>query len=357
MRGEWAAAYDDLPDGVLVADAGGRVVSLNVSGARLLGLDAADARGQDYREVLPLVDAAGRDWWSCTDPYGGLHIRTGQPERLLDLVAGPRKGHGLLVSARYVRDARGGRRLARLVVSFRGVGSRERADREQANLVSTVAHEIRSPLTTVKGFTATLLAKWDRFTDDQRRTMLAAINADADRVTRLLSDLLDASRIDAGRLVVRRREVDLAPLVGALVARHADQHPDRGFDLLVAGPLPTMWLDPDKVTQIVGNLLENAVKHGGGRIHLELTPAADVGGEPGARLVVADEGEGISPEGRARIFGRFWQAGSQRTGTGLGLYIVKGLVHAHGGSIELADEPGGASFVVRLPAGRPPYEG
>jgi signal transduction histidine kinase len=349
MQGEWAAAYDDLPDGVLVAGADGRVVGLNAAGAKLLGIDPAAVTGLDWRDVLPLTDSAGRDWWKCTDPYGGLHTRTGQPERLLDVAAGPTAGHGLLVSAKYVRRAR---TVVRLVVSFRGVASRERTDREQANLVSTVAHEIRSPLTTVKGFTATLLAKWDRFTDDQRRTMLTAINADADRVTRLLTDLLDASRIDAGRLVLRRREVDLAALVHRLVASYADSL-DRPFEISVV-PLAPMWLDPDKVTQIVGNLVDNAIRHGAGTIRLTLSPAER--GEPGARVVVADQGDGISPEGRARIFSRFWQAGSARTGTGLGLYIVKGLVEAHGGEISLADRPGGACFELWLPTGRPPYD-
>jgi signal transduction histidine kinase len=350
MRGDWSSSYDDLPDGVLVADASGRVAGLNAAGARLIGLNPDQVRGLDWRDVLPLTDSAGRDWWKCTDPYGGLHTRTGQPERLLEVAAGPTAGHGLLVAAKYVRQDRV---LVRLVVSFRGVSSRERADREQANLVSTVAHEIRSPLTTVKGFTATLLAKWDRFTDDQRRTMLAAINADADRVTRLLTDLLDASRIDAGRLVLRRREVDLPALAGRLVAGYADEL-ERPFELQVV-PLKPMWLDPDKVAQILGNLVDNAVRHGGGAIRLAIAPQER--DEPGARIVVSDEGEGISPEGRARIFSRFWQAGTTRTGTGLGLYIVKGLVRAHGGEIEVADRPGGACFEVWLPAGKPPYEG
>src|SRR5262249_39666854 len=85
MRDHRAAAYDDLPDGVLVAGADGEVVALNAAGARLLGMSADSALGRDYRAVIPLADSAGRDWWACTDPYGGLWIRTGQPERLLEL--------------------------------------------------------------------------------------------------------------------------------------------------------------------------------------------------------------------------------------------------------------------------------
>ncbi len=352
MREGWVEAYDDLPDGVLVAGADGQVVALNAAGARMLGMSAEEAAERDFREVMPLVDSAGRNWWACTDPYGGLHIRTGQPERLLEVSQGPATGRQLLVCAKYVRD---GQKLTRLVISFRGATSRERVDREQANLVATVAHEIRSPLTGVKGFTATLLAKWDRFTDEQKRTMLTAINADADRVTRLLSDLLDVSRIDAGRLVLRRRVVDLAVLVGRLVATYADEA-DRPFDLRLGGQLPEMWLDPDKVAQIVGNLLDNALRHGAGAIRVELIAAATPAG-PGAQLAVSDEGEGIGPDARARIFTRFWQAANAKTGTGLGLYIVRGLAQAHGGTIELDESADrGARFVVQLPAGKAPYE-
>ncbi len=351
MGEEWAAAYDDLPDGVLVAGADRQVLVLNAAGARLLGVSAAAVLGRDYREVLPLTDSAGRDWWAWTDPYGGLSTRTGQPERLLEMVG----GRQLLVCARFVRE---GQKLGRLAISFRPANSRERAEREQANLVATVAHEIRSPLTGVKGFTATLLAKWDRFTDEQKRTMLTAINADADRVTRLLSDLLDVSRIDAGRLVLRKRVVDLPAKIARVVdGQVAAGYPADGFDVRAAGPLPDMWLDPDKVQQVIGNLVDNALRHGGGTVHIDLRPGPTAAGEPGAVLVVSDEGEGIGPEARARIFTRFWQAGNAKTGTGLGLYIVKGLVQAHGGTIDLDEDPsGGARFVVRLPAGRPPYE-
>ena len=339
-------SYDDLPDGVVVADGAGRVVSLNPAAARLLRATADAVVGRDWREVLPLVDEQGNDWWACSRPYDGLATRTRQPERRLSLP----DGRSLLVTASYVRDA--GRALERLVVVLRDDRARQRVDRDSADLVSTVAHELRSPLTSVKGFTATLLAKWDRFPDAQKKLMLETVNADADRVTRLLTDLLDVSRIDAGRLEMRTQVVDVERAVRKAVdGRVAGGEAADRFDVQVLGPLPEVWVDPDKLDQVVGNLVENALRHGAGTVTVAVRPDGD-----GLEIVVSDEGEGISEHLVQRVFTRFWRGGDRRGGTGLGLYIVKGLVEAHGGSVEVTRAPsGGAAFAVRLPAGTPPY--
>jgi signal transduction histidine kinase len=348
------SAFDDLPDGVVVADARGSVVLVNPAATRLLRISADAALGRELREVLPLVDDQGQDWWGCTDPWNGLDTRTRQPERQLQLDRGPAQGRDLLVTAAYVRDER--RQLVRLVVSLRDTHARDILDKSRANLVSTVAHELRSPLTSVKGFTATLLAKWERFDDDHKKLMLQTVNADADRVTRLITELLDVSRIDAGRLEIKKQVVDLEAAVRKAVAgRIAAGEGESRFVLVTEDGLPETWADPDKLQQIVGNLLENAVRHGDGTVTVSLRPAR-AGDDDGAEICVGDEGPGIPEETAARVFTRFWR-GSRRGGTGLGLYIVKGLVEAHGGTIEVDRSPaGGALFRVLLPAGRPPYE-
>lgn len=340
------AQADDLPDGLVVADETGTVVVFNSAAARITGVDVATALGKDLTAALPLEGLDGRDWWSCTDPYGTLPSVTGHPERNL-LLPG---GHEVLVTSRYVRSGPRGP-VRRVLVSIRDTRHRAREELSRAELVSTVAHELRSPLTSVKGFTATLLAKWERFSDDQKRLMLETVNADADRVTRLITELLDIARIDSGRLTVSRQLVDL----DRVVRRHVDGlvasgHERDGFDVQVVAALPEIWADADKLDQVLANLLENAVRHGAGRVTIVVEPEGD-----GAAVTVMDEGEGIPVELHDRVFTRFWRSG-RRGGTGLGLYIVRGLVEAHGGHIEVGRAPGGgARFRFVLPAATPDF--
>ncbi|MET7483706.1 ATP-binding protein [Streptomyces sp. NPDC005538] len=344
---------DELPDGLVIADEHGHVICFNAAAERITATAASDALGQRLEKALPLEDLEGRRWWQLTDPYGGLAIRVRQPERNL-LLPG---GHEVLVTARYVRAEPLGP-VRRVVVSLRDTEARRRTERSHAELIATVAHELRSPLTSVKGFTATLLAKWERFTDDQKRLMLETVDADANRVTRLIAELLDISRIDSGRLELRRQPVDMGAAVGRHIQAYvaAGQTADR-FLLRVEQPLPDLWADPDKVDQVLSNLLENAVRHGEGTVTIDVTASASPreGEETGTSVTVSDEGPGIPEESMNRVFTRFWR-GSKRGGTGLGLYIVKGIVEAHGGTITVGRAPGGgAEFRFMLPVGTPAY--
>jgi len=339
---------DELPDGLVVADDAGRVIIFNQAAARLTSVAAEEAVGKFVSDVLPFRDDDGRDWWVCVDPYHGLATRTRHPERSLYLSDGTE----LLVSAGYVRDGRGGP-VRRLVITLRGAQQRARLERSRAELVSTVAHELRSPLTSVKGFTATLLAKWPRFTDNQKLVMLETVNADADRVTRLITELLDVSRLESGRMEVHRELVDVPERTRRLIAgRVAAGEPEDRYRLEVASDLPDTWLDADKVDQILGNLVENAVRHGAGIVTI-VVERARIGGDQAVAVSVRDQGEGIPPEMAHRVFRQFWR-GKRRGGTGLGLYIVKGLVEALGGDITVGRAPGGgAEFRFTVPAGAP----
>jgi signal transduction histidine kinase len=379
----WHMVPDELPDGLVVADHRGRVAVFNRAAARLTGISAADVLGTDVRQALPLRDADGRCWWMSADPYQGLPTRTRHPEMSLYL----HDGTELLVTVGYVRDPLCGAEayrsgpgpLRHLVISLRGAQQRARLERVRADLVTTVAHELRSPLTSVKGFTATLLAKWTRFTDDQKRVMLETVNADADRVTRLITELLDVSRIESGRMEIHRQLVSIPERVEKIVAgRVAAGEPADRFRVVVTGELPETWLDADKVDQILGNLVENAIRHGAGTVTVVVEPvdtvatrgtsrAGAVPGAPGGlrgvypgrgpavAVSVRDEGDGIPPELVPRVFRQFWRT-TRRGGAGLGLFIVKGLVEAHGGTITVQQAPGGgAEFRFIMPAGLPDF--
>ncbi len=362
------ACADELPDGLVIADHAGRVMVFNRAASRLTGISVRAAIGADVRQVLALRDADGRCWWSCANPYHGLSIRTRHPETPLFLTDGTE----LLVTMSYVRAPRcatlqqrhparpatAGGEVQRLVFGLRGAQQRARLERSRADLVSTVAHELRSPLTSVKGFTATLLAKWGRFTDDQKKVMLETVNADADRVTRLITELLDVSRIESGRMEIHRQLVSIPERVEKIVAgRVAAGDPADRYRVVIAGGLPETWLDADKVDQILGNLIENAVRHGAGTVTVVVEPLESPGaravrpGAGGVAVSVRDQGDGVAPELVPRIFRQFWRA-KRRGGAGLGLYIVKGLVEAHGGMITVQRAPeGGAEFRFTMPAG------
>jgi PAS domain S-box-containing protein len=352
---------DDLPDGLVVADHAGRITVFNRAAARLTGITRDHAIGRDVRTVLPLQDGEDRCWWEHSQPYQGLSTRTRHPERSLYLPDGTE----LLVTVGYVRDPRGkGPRegwnrdpgaVRRIAITLRGAQQRARLERSRADLVSTVAHELRSPLTSVKGFTATLLAKWGRFTDDQKLVMLETVNADADRVTRLITELLDVSRIEAGRIEVHRELVDIPARARKLIGgRIAAGEPEDKFQVEVRGELPETWLDADKIDQILGNLIENAVRHGAGTVTTVVEPTV-VTGAPGVAVSIRDQGPGVAPDLALRVFRQFWRA-KRRGGAGLGLFIVKGLVEVQGGEITAQQAPGGgAEFRFIVPAGPPEF--
>ncbi len=340
------ALAEMLPDGLVVAGPSAEIRFVNSEACRILDCEVDVLLGEDIREALPFTDPNGRDWWSHTDPWNGLASRTGHRERLL-IAPG---GRDVLVTARYVRRERGGPPV-RVMVGLRDAEARLRAERDHATLLSTVAHELRAPLTSVKGFTSSLLRRWDRFTDEQKRLMIETIESDASRLTRLITELLDVSRLDAGRLNLRLGPVDLDELLSRHVVRQ-ELGRAAGSIRLVVGPraraegLPELWADGDRLEQVFFNLIENAVQHGAGLVTVTVERDRDV--PDGVRVCVEDEGEGIPLDHRDRIFERFWH-GPTSVSTGLGLYVVRGLVEAHGGSVHVEDAPGGgARFVVHL---------
>lgn len=339
--------YDDYPDGVIIAGPGGLVEYVNpriVAMARAVG---DEMLGMHLSDAVPFDDLNGNSWYDCCRPYDGLNIR----KRVSEASWWSPKGSEYLITASLVRERPAGP-VQRVVVSVRNARIRNAADRERSDLVATVAHELRSPLTGIKGFTSTLLTKWDKFSEEQRQLMLETVDSDADRLSRLITELLDAARIDAGRLTLKRGPVKLDEVV-----RHVLTSVSAGasepFEISIKNDLDLIWGDSDRIHQVVTNLVENAMRHGFGlrEIVVQNTEHEDYRG--GVSLQVHDNGPGIPVEMRQRVFSRFWRSGPG-AGSGLGMYIVRGIVEEHGGAIDIQDaEGGGAQIRVWFPINEP----
>jgi signal transduction histidine kinase len=210
-----------------------------------------------------------------------------------------------------------------------------------------VSHELRSPLTSVKGYTGLLLTRWDRLADDQKQMMLEQINHDADRIARLISELLDISRLEAGRLVLRRQLVDLPRLAATVVEKMRFEFPALDCENSFPEDFPKVFVDPDKIEQVLTNLVENACKYAspdGLRI------AGAIEGEV-VSVEVADHGEGIPTSDLPKMGSKFFRrAIGHPTGSGLGLWISRGLIESHGGELSVKSIVGsGSTFRFTLP--------
>jgi PAS domain S-box-containing protein len=224
----------------------------------------------------------------------------------------------------------------------------EAASRARDDILGVVAHDLRNPLTAISMY-ASLLLEMPRDADTQRGQLRTVLEL-TDQMNRLIQDLLDASRIEAGQLRVHPAPLRLPPLLADAAEMVRMAAAERGVSLRVqaADGLPPVLADRDRVLQVLSNLLGNAVKFTprGGDV---LVCASSAG--PGVEVSVADTGAGIPPEQLPHVFDRFWQGDARRKGAGLGLAIARGIVEAHGGRIRAESAPGvGSTFTFTLPA-------
>lgn len=332
-----------LKDAVIVLDQHMRVELWLGAAEHILDWSAAEAEGRNINEMLKPRDGNGNPCAIAEFSPPMRRILKAIPEQEVLVNTGRGNERWIGIACTYDRKDR------RTIAVARDISRRKTVDLEKSEVISAVSHELRSPLTSVKGFTATLLHKWDRFDDDTKKQLLLTINSDADRVTRLIGELLDISRIESGRLMLRRQMIDLSEIVERVMARVQPGAENHSIRSTLGDGLPEVFADPDKVEQVLTNLLENAVKY---------TEKGDVivSGtvEDGrVKVSVSDQGEGIPTDQQAQVFGKFFRRHSRAnnpTGTGLGLYISKGLVEAHGGKIWVEDgAAGGAVFSFTLP--------
>ncbi len=231
----------------------------------------------------------------------------------------------------------------------------QRLDELKSVFVSIAAHELRTPLTAVGGYVELLLDEGADPLTQRQAEYLEIIQRSAQRLLTMASDMLDLTRIEAGRMELALQPTDLAELVETTAVEHAPQLEARAQLLTLRAPpdLPLALCDRDRTTQILGNLLSNASKYTphGGSLTIALAPATEDGF---LEVTVADNGVGIPKEEQERLFSRFYRASSARTtgahGAGLGLYITRSLVELHGGRIWFVSEPNrGTTFHVTFP--------
>ena len=339
-----------LPDAVVVLAADKRVVAWTGAAQRLFGWSAGEMAGAQIDERLAPEDGNGNPCcFGPADPRRVLRTVKRMPEQ--EILATTKAGGQVWIGVACGFERDGAGRVARVVAVARDITRRKRIDLAKSETISAVSHELRSPLTSVKGFTSTLLNKWDRLDDETKKHLLFTIDTDADRVTRLIGELLDVSRLEAGRLYLHRQMVPVSQVARRVVERVAPLSSKHTLEAVFPDVFPDVYADPDKVQQVLTNLVENAVKYtDGGHVRVTGSPV-----DAGVQVTVSDEGEGIPPEHRHQVFNKFFRRiGGSPTGTGLGLYISKGLVEAHGGRIWVEEAPGGgALFAFTLPVSAP----
>jgi PAS domain S-box-containing protein len=347
QRSHLSDVISNTSDGIFVVDANARLLSWNPAMERITGIPRADAVGRSCEDVL------------------ALHVvddETGEAGRVPTPIADIENGDTLVTrpdgSQRWIRctssqmPGRDGIRAS--VIVARDVTSELETEQLKSDFVATVSHELRSPLTPLKGFIAALR---DGLLDDSpevRHEYYEIMWRGIGRLERLINDLLDVSRVEAGKLTMEPVPIEVDPFVANVVQEIRREHPERGVDVVGSGTSVVVFADAFRVNQVIANLLSNAFKYSPATA--PITVSVEAMGDH-AVISVHDDGDGIAPEDQPFVFDRFFRARSEAArrsgGVGLGLFICRRLVEAMGGEITLVSRKDeGSTFSFTLPLAR-----
>ena len=351
------AILEASADGVMILDPSFRITKFNQALARVSGWSAAQAIGRHHDDVIglhhkragmTLAEAAAGGWPLVTRSSAGLLVSGAlYVEGDLQRRDGSRVSVGITYAPLFDREGR----VVNLIANVRDITRFREADELKNTFISIISHELKTPVALIKGYAGTLRredAHWDPQTVRESATI---IEDEADRLTQLIDNLLDASRLQAGGLKLNRSDVAIDAVAKRLVELFRTQTTQHPFTADFPPSFPSVQADPARIEQLLSNLIGNAIKYspngGSVRVSGRVTPDA-------VEITVSDEGIGIPVEEQPRIFERFYRADdalSRRTqGSGLGLYIAKAIVEAHGGHIEVSSTPGrGTAFSFTLP--------
>lgn len=345
-----AALLEGSADGVAVVDRDLRLLRFNEAMHLLTGVPAGRAIGAYAPTVLRFSTPDGVALDDGAYPIRAA-LDDGTPITGIELRMQVAGGGERWVSGTFspIRDGDGSR-PGLLLAALRDITETKEMQAMQRDFVSIVSHELRAPLTAIKGFAKTLLQRGEALPPETRANFLATVNAQADRLARLVDDLLQVSRIDARRLRMDLQPVAPAELVSDLIEQFSNKW-GRAIDVSVSPALPPVAADRPKLEEVLINLVDNAIKYSPPDAPVRIV-AREADGE--VEIAVEDRGFGISADDTAKLFQKFQRLSTPATrdvgGTGLGLYIVKGLVDAMGGRVWVESVPGdGSTFAFSIP--------
>jgi PAS domain S-box-containing protein len=344
------AIIQNSADGVMILDTQCRIRVFNHALEEMTGWAADEALGQPCSRVLALRDRQGKDICEAQCPL--LQTESEEPPYVEGDIKRPDGSvvtAGITYSPLYDKEGH----LVSVIANVRDITRFREAEEMKSTFVSVISHELKSPVSIIKGYADTLRredAQWDT---DTLRQGLAVIAEESDRLNRLIDNLLDASRLQASTFKLELSYVQVDKLAEKVMEEFRVQSTEHMFTLDFPADFPAVQGDTERLRQVLANLLSNAIKYSprGGLIR--------TGGwadDDWIYVYVADEGIGIPQSEQEHIFERFYRVESplsRRTeGTGLGLYLCKEVIEAHGGKIWVQSEPGkGAKFIFKLPRG------
>jgi PAS domain S-box-containing protein len=327
-----SAIFEHSAEGILTVDSALRIIDFNPAMERLTGWRESEVLGRFYYEVLRPKDRQGNDVGLQGSPI--LQAFAGMDVVNREMVITARDGQrfDVSVTASCIRSARG--EPINGILNVRDISQEREQEEQRSTFISVISHELQTPIAIIKGYASTL-ARADAMLDQEAlHSRLIAIEEEADRLNKLVANLLYASRIEVGGLQMEVAPLDLASLVEGVVRRFRAKSPDFTVAVDIPANLPTVMADRDRIEEVLQNLLDNAVKYSPER--RTLTVACRATGDE-VIVSVSDSGIGISLRDQEQIFNRFQRVGNRLTrstpGAGLGLYICRAIVEAHGGSI------------------------
>ncbi len=340
---------ESVPHGILAIGPDDAILSCNRNSEVLFGVKRIEVLGERYREALPkpLAEALSA---LMLDVLGGQVTRDLEFEHTL--AGGEALPVGISCSLLRDKDGRpqGYLMICRDLSLTMEVQKLRELDRMKSEFVHTVSHELKTPLTAILGGAEVLQLERDSFTDDQRE-MLDIIDQGGRRLHALITDLLDLSRLESGRVGIEREETELGPALTEAAQNVRHKNPKCTLTIDIDPALPKVMADGDKLKQVFENLVGNALKYSpdGGEVRARLAVEGD-----NVRFAVTDQGIGIAPEHISQLFEKFFRVDSSTTakieGTGLGLTIVKHIVELHGGEVTVESVLGkGSTFGFRIP--------